>query len=386
MIIVFVLILWFIGLSLALALYSNFLPSFSLLRDIKNYNMAYYWANSSIERSLLVLRYQEAWFEASGWWSVNPLWVLSDNSFDQFSYFDSDTHLFWDIQSRSHDGLIPLSGMWNAETSSHNILKYWQLQTIPLWVDNTPPELSYVNDPSRQQYDGENLDIWFILPPSLQGVFEDSTDQYLLSDEDCSFGDVFCDIDGDGYANDIVIWWTLNGLLTVWDWYPFSIISRNLIGRLDGWSDIIHFSNDSSIRENDINIMTQNNTDFISFSNNLNPLNIFWRTDNPSWHSIIGSENVFDNDVDMSYFRELFQNPNVVDLELKLSLLQKLITRNNNIYPYLHYKIEVDTDSDVAQPYFYIQWQSKVGDYVVRMNVTKPLDRQNVIDSFTVIF
>ncbi len=60
MIVGFVLILSIVGIALATALYSNFLPYFSLLSDIKNYNMAYYGANTAIERSLLVLRYQEA--------------------------------------------------------------------------------------------------------------------------------------------------------------------------------------------------------------------------------------------------------------------------------------------------------------------------------------
>lgn len=68
MIIAFVLILSSIGLIIAVALYSNFLPYFSLLSDIKNYNIAYYGANAAIERSLSVLRHQEAGFQGSGGW------------------------------------------------------------------------------------------------------------------------------------------------------------------------------------------------------------------------------------------------------------------------------------------------------------------------------
>lgn len=64
----FMMILSVAGVAIALSLYSLFTPYFSLLKDIKHYNMAYYGANMAMERSLLVLRQQGPGFEGTGGW------------------------------------------------------------------------------------------------------------------------------------------------------------------------------------------------------------------------------------------------------------------------------------------------------------------------------
>ena len=167
MIIIFVLILWIIGLSIALALYSSFLPYFSLLRDIKDYNMAYYGANTAIERSLLVLRQQEAWFEWTGWWIRSmSADVQSDVSYNQdFGYFDNKTDLMWRIQSRSQDGVLPIWWKWNSKvynlttwSNDYNVLSYGRTQTIPLWYDGTPQKNAYQKDSIAVSY--THLDVY----------------------------------------------------------------------------------------------------------------------------------------------------------------------------------------------------------------------------------
>jgi hypothetical protein len=50
MLIIFVVILLVVGLAIIGSLYSLFLPFFQQLSDIKQYNVAYYGAVSSVER------------------------------------------------------------------------------------------------------------------------------------------------------------------------------------------------------------------------------------------------------------------------------------------------------------------------------------------------
>lgn len=396
MIILFTLMLWIIWLAIALSLYSNFLPYFSLLKDVKQYNMAYYGANTAIERSLLVLRQQESGFEWKGWRQWWDLDVLSDNSFNNFSYFTKDTTLLWNVQSRSNNLTIPLAGMWNSNYYStmewltdYNMLSYGKTQTIKLWVDSTATSHSYQKDTERTQYDWESISLEAHIPLDIREIFAEQTsaEESLLCD---GWSVEECDADNDSVVNDILISWWLNGFLNYW-WenYNFSILPRNIIGRLGDTDTPIVFNNDEAIRETDINEMSEEpGKKSIVWSDNINPLislsNIA-RENHGSWHLLIGSETIFDGNVHQSTFSELFRNSDVVDLELKLSLLQRLLTRWGQIYPFINYRLVTDTES-LSQPFFYIQWTSKVGDYSVQMNVRKPVDKSNGLDSFTVIF
>ena len=399
MIILFTLMLWIIWLAIALSLYSNFLPYFSLLKDVKQYNMAYYGANTAIERSLLVLRQQESGFEWKGWRQWWALGVLSDNSFDNFSYFTKDTSLLWDIQSRSsNEQTIPLAGMWNSNYYStmewltdYNMLSYGKTQTINLWVDSTPNSQSYQKDNNRVQYNGESISLEAHIPLDIREIFikQTTAEESLL----CDGGSVeTCDADNDGVVNDILISWWLNGFFNDW-WenYNFSILPRNIIGRVGDTDAAIVFGTDESIREGDVNEMSEEpGRKSIVWGDTINPLSSLYnitRQDHGSWHSLIGSETIFDANIHQSSFSELFKDdPNtIVDLELKFSLLQRLLTRGGQIYPFLNYRLVTD-NGNLSQPFFYIQWTSKVWDYSVQMNVRKPVDKTNGLDSFTVIF
>lgn len=393
MIIIFVLILWIIGLSIALALYSSFLPYFSLLRDIKDYNMAYYGANTAIERSLLVLRQQEAWFEWTGWWIRSmSADVQSDVSYNQdFGYFDNKTDLMWRIQSRSQDGVLPIWWKWNSKvynlttwSNDYNVLSYGRTQTIPLWYDGTPQKNAYQKDSieSRVNLSMNNIRLHLKLPSAIVQTF---MDQWWVSSTDVLLCDNWgeCDVDGDGIANDVLVSWWLNGWFDyLWEVYNVSILPRNLIGRLTWDAELVVFGEDESIRESDINMITEWSSESIDFSSNINPL-LQFRWSELTWHLMIWSSLLFDEVWLHQYlFSELFSV--ISSPYFQISLWKKLISRNNNFYPYLEYKLE--SDSALTQPFFYIDWTSRVWNYTVQMNAKKSLDQENSLSSFTVVF
>lgn len=397
MVIVFVLLLWVIWLTMALALYANFLPYFSLLRDIKDYNMAYYGANTAIERSLLVLRQQDPWFEAKGWWNAQQIFdVASDNSLTGFSYFNTTNYINRSIVSRATN-TIPTIGMWNSNIynlstwgTSYNILTYGQTQTIPLQIDSTIPKNSYLGtDTTISKFYGHTIALQLKLPTDIRNEL---INQWLTTGDTSLC--ITCDTDGDGMPDDAIVGWSLEGIYDGGtEQYNFSILPRNLIGRpTTGSTELIVFSDDETIRETDIIAMTDDNKS-INFSDNINPLfssslaNTL-RASQKTWHLLIGSDALFSGVRLNEYtFSDLMGTTvdKVRNLELKLSLNNKLISNSTQIYPFLEYKVTANVVW-VAQPFFYVQGEAKVGSYTVKMNIIKPIDKKNIIDSFTVIF
>ncbi len=393
MIIVSILMLWVIGLSIGLSLYSSFLPYFSLLRDIKEYNMAYYGANTAIERSLLVLRQHGPWFESDGWWNLDgDEDVSSDITKDIPNFNRNGNYISWTIRSRTDNGHIPWVWQGNTDDPEYNMLAYGQTQTIPLWIDNADPSDAYDKDEtSRERYEGSDIKIAFQLPRTIvesfhnQGVEDEDTD---LCDDPYN---ELCDGDGDGVANDIVVGRRMDGMF---DENPFSILPRNVVGRYDSWDILasVH-PNDSAIRETDVNAMSSSDN-MITFWSSYNPLDTLMTTmperdSTTEGHLMIGSQILFDdplalNTIVFSDFSTYI--PDLHDLALKFTLQQKLITNNGQIYPFLRYRVESDPAYPIAQPFFFVKGEAKVWDYVVKMTVTKPIDKQNSISSFAVIF
>ena len=396
MVIVFVLLLWVIWLTMALALYANFLPYFGLLRDIKDYNMAYYGANTAIERSLLVLRSREPWFQSKWWWnSSQSFGVSSDNYDSNFSYFNNKNYINRDIASRATDGIIPSTWMWNSDIYNlsgwvwdYNILGYGQVQTIPIKVDTTSSAYAYNKENTIiEWFNGNAITIQLKLPSAIR---EELHNQWLSSADTLLCIDSDCDVDGDGVLNDAIVWWTLQGTYDDWTRYDFTILPRNLVGRLSTSPEVIVFSSDETIRESDINLMTDYDYT-IDFGDKINPLysttlSSALRATQTTWHVLIGSDVLFSgvwlNEDD---FSDIYTNPKIKDLNLKLTLNNKLISNSRQIYPFLEYKIIAD-GAKLSQPFFYVKWEAKVWEYTVKMNLVRPIDKQNVINSFTVIF
>lgn len=388
MIVGFVLVLSVVWISIATALYSNFLPYFSLLSDIKNYNMAYYGANTAIERSLLVLRYQDAGFEWTGWRSPSgSVWPSSDSLSNNFWYYTSGTTLQRSIQSRGKDGQIP--GTWNgtidsyflwSESNNYNMLSYRTPQEIPLWVDTTSSEQAYVSDSEYQPYQWWELQLQLQLPSSVKEKFSGWWGLWKLNDTDN-------DLDNDGSPNDTIVdrWWKglyNNGL----ELSDFSILPRSVVA-IASWSDTPSVgSTDESIREDIINTMTTSPDKLITFQWKINPLEEWFAKFSWPHHLIIGNDSISDSLQDEK-FSDLLNNTNIKNQTLHLFLTKQLLSLSNNIYPFLEYRVLFNWDwSTIAQPYFTVSSKSKVGNYTVQMNLKKSINKDDTLWSFTVVF
>jgi hypothetical protein len=391
MIIGFVLMLSIVWISLATALYSNFLPYLALLSDVKNYNMAYYGANTAIERSLLVLRYQEAWFEWTGWWNKNLL--ISDTPLsDQwwFWYYDeNNTTLQRTIVSRPDSQFMPGTWKWNTDiyllsgsSNDWNKLDYRRPQQIPLWVDNTSSAQAYEINTDRAFFDGQDIIFNLQLIPSVREKFDDWDPwSWELADN--------IDWDWDGIGNDVIVDRWRKWLYDTGS--EFSILPRSLVWSDTIIGDIISLSDDESIREDSINILSSSWNTSITFWNNINPLynndGSGLKPDTQTSHLMISDDTIATSGISLMTFNDLLLDSSLSSQELNFFLIRPLISRNNSIYPFLQYTINfVWTPATISQPYFTINWKSQVWDYTVQMNVKKSINKNETLWSFTVVF
>lgn len=376
MIVAFSLILSIIGLSLAFALYSNIIPYFFLLKDIKQYNMAYYGANTALERSLLVLRYRDAWFEWAWWrmWEIlngpqsDLLWQ------NNFGYYTVDNYIHRSIGWRTNDtyNTIPFSWKWNAnqyalltwDDDNYNKLAYGQSQKFLFRYDSTSSENAYNTWSDITHFSGQNVDLLLELPNSIK--HSDEEENKMCDNEGC-----WEDLDQDWLDNDVMVAWRFDWY---YKWEQFSIFPRILMGIEDDKPLVL--AGDMAIRKNII-------WKSIGFSGSINP--VWDENESLSWHLMIGSTELVDEIWKYS-FSELYTDPSITWLSLSLIGQQKIYDIDDNIYPYLRYKLTVWDNSSVAQPFFDIIASSKVWPYTVSMNVRKSVDKKSIIDLFTVIF
>lgn len=394
MIIGFVLILSIVWISLATALYSNFLPYLSLLSDVKNYNMAYYGANTAIERSFLVLRYQEAWFEWTGWWNKIIWWpIIESPSSDQwwFWYYDeNNTTLQRIIMSRPDSNFMPGTGKGNTDiyllswsSNDWNKLDYRRPQQIPLWVDDTSSSQAYVANTDRNFFDGEDIVLNLQLIPSVREKFDYWPPWSWELDNNI-------DWDWDGIGNDVIVdrwrkWFYDTGS-------EFSILPRSLVWSETTTWDIESLSDDESIREDSINTLSSLWNTPITFWKNINPLYnddaSGLKSATQTSHLMISDDSSATSGISLLTFNELLDPVfNLSSQELNFFLTRHLISDSDGIYPFLQYRINfIWTPSTISQPYFTINWKSQVWDYTVQMNVRKSINKNETLWSFTVVF
>ena len=396
MIVWFVLILSIVWIALATALYSNFLPYFSLLSDIRNYNMAYYGANSAIERSFLVLRYQEAWFQWSWWWNKTiSFGPESDKlSNELFGYYTNSTKLYWSILGRSDWNSIPWIWKWNIDSyllswasNDWNMLNYRSPQRIPLWVDTTTSQNAYVSwwVNERDYFNWRDISLNLQLIPSVKDLFSNQSDPHLWKLQTSN------DWDWDWVGDDIIVDRWRKGLYDSRN-FQFSIIPRSLVWILSWSDDIIVEDEDESIRESIINRLSDyQSVPPISFAGNIN---LLYTPGDPNslrnWeretHLMISDDSTEANSIGQRTFNEILADWHITDQEINLFLTKKLLSESNWIYPFLQYNLRFDWDPNIAQPYFSINWKSQIWQYTVQMNVKKPVNKDETLWSFTVVF
>lgn len=373
MLILLTIILLSLWMVIMANVYSIFNPFVQTLWDVKDYNVAYYGAISSIERANLAIRQHSAWFEWTWWWmdwSDILDWPDSDNNPGTFWKLSKNTSwMYWNIKSRIVWS-IPEAWGWNIEPQlqwvdsiNYNKLEYFNAQEFVLTVDKSVASNAY------QPVNSANVDkIWDImwtpvinLDLRLPQKIYSSLNKWLNESHD---------LDWDWVQNDIVVNRSLFG--EDWSGNDFTVLPNIS----QDYNAMTYRTDDSAIRERNIN-----NWISLAFGNNINPLHSDPNSPQNTLedHYIIPSNNSFINN-DFSTILNDWDN-----LHLKLSLVNKLITNDNNLFPFVEYKVDFGW-ATVSDRHFHITWVWKVWNYNVSLNFSKPVVESNSASDFTILF
>ncbi len=361
---------WFIA-AISYNIYSIFSPYYETLKDIKDYNIAYYWAIASIERAQLVLKFRKAWFEWSGWWIWNTnFWPNSDQKIENLWFLSKQNN--WTYrQIKSRVSSIPEPWKWNIEqqlqytwdnywwnSKDFNKLEYNLPAQFALFLDNCSDNNSFYKQSCwTLQNISDTINIILRLPPKIKNNLWD------LNETE--------DIDWDWISNDVIVNRSLFGSGNGQEYSIFPTIS------VDYDNNSVN-NDDSAIREDIINkvdtILWFPN---IIFWNNKNPV----RNTNPSYHNIIPPDHPFS----WKNFTDIFSNSE--NTYLKLSIVNLMQTSDWNIYPFLEYKLYPSTTSTtLSDRFFTIKWVWIVWNYKVEIIIKKPILKSSTASDFAIIF
>jgi hypothetical protein len=363
--------------SLTINLYSLFVPFSQNIHDVQSYYAAYYAALGSLERGLLVTRYQDPGFVGSGGWSNEDTFgPMSDGQSIHMGRLSlENTQAYWQIHSRT--SRVPISGYNKVSslfTDTQDIgyapLYRWISPNFFLVVDTTSDPADYYRvDNMRSQYIWDEIIGDIALPSKVFDSFGGDPQGYLCDTD----GVDTCDIDKDGIVNDIMVLWSLQGK---YNGEYFRIIPRSAL--IDTGIDPRF---DLHIRENIVNYAASNQ-DNLQFGSYFNPIAInTLATINTPRHVSLGPAGA---SISGKSFQELFQDISVNDLSLTLSLVGIPQSRWLQTYPFLLYRLEFDWP--VADTHYRIESFGAVRDYGIRMQIDKPHTNQAGVGSFTILF
>jgi len=263
------------------SIYSIFSPFIENIKNITDYNVAYYGAISGAERAELTLKYHWPGFEWSWWymWSTNQRWPDGDQKTNfnniEFGKLTKSSNWFYrNIKSRT-SWKIPENGKWNidlelqkdigtdSEAKNYNKLEPNMSEEIWLDIDTTP--ISTANKYYQPWYtttrNVPKIDFYFRLNPLTKDKFWNL--------------DSNTDNDKDWKGNDAVINRSFAWTYINWtNQTPFSIhpyIKNTVV-----------YDNDTMIREVSVNQHAENK---ITFENWQNPF--YWTTITNSWQNMI---------------------------------------------------------------------------------------------------
>ena len=403
MLILIVFILIMIGSALTFNIYSIFRPFIQTLSNIQHYNVAYYWAISSIERAELVLRYHTAWFEGSwGWEASNDFWPSSDKKIANFWLLSkAQNWMWWEIKSRitsngSTTVYLPKPWKWNVDyelrrtgtdywwsSSWFNKLDYNMAEEFLLYRDDTTDTGEFYTgvDEINKIVDinPDSIQVLLRLPPKIGTKFNGGGASNI---DDLADG---LDLDGDWISDDIIVnrslFWIDNDspqneftiLPTIdvdYDNNPYSVkawdtaIRESIINNFTNWNPNICFGNNSSCR---------------SIGWDKNPVQ---NESKPDYHNIIPDDSPFS----WHSFKYIFSNWH--KLHLKFSIVNLMKTSEWKIYPFLEYKLifNFDSPTEISDRFFHIKWIWKVWDYKVIINLNKPVVKSSAESDFTILF
>ena len=333
--------------------------------------MAYYGAISAVERAELTLRYRWPWFEWLWWFTwTNSFGPASDYSPEIISGINQ-----WFLRTiDSRTNTIPSHGMGNTEpmlsfstgdSKNYNQLWYVTLETFLLSYDGTTdPILYYTWTTDSRFYSGGTITWIFRLPPKVFSGFGWSPKAEL-----CNKTEYICDPTGNGIYDDDVLSWSVQWLYLGND---FTILPTRSV--YYGNSQIVDYTKDNFIRESVINA-----TGIIDFN--------YYTLISPNgasltWHVVVSSTA---SDIKNQPFSTIFSHDTEFTwLRLTFGAANLFRAYGGAIYPYLEYQLTFSWD--IADRFFTIQWNGRVGEYDVQIVIKKPTVQGTVGSDFTVRF
>ncbi len=377
MILWFIVIILIIWVWIALSMYSMYVPFVKDIGDMKFYNMAYYWAQSSIERAYLALRYHKPGFEAK-WWrdSQTNSWLSSDKLSNFWFLTKWSNHIKREIDSQTTK--IPqtwttnLPNMYFEQSSGFNWLYYNVVKKISLETDTTQGDSDKVYSNSTlsfKKFDWDKISIIFRLNPQIYNILNKIVaDWWKLAN--------WKDMDDDKVTDEAVmnrsLWWTLL-------WYDFTIYPVERIKYYTNYA--IVQPTDQMIRESVINSTypaTPTQVVNFEFTDRYNP--IVWKYD-WTWLNAISKEDLWSDT-----FKDIFTDNDYQHLYFTFDLINYLESRAWTMYPFLEYSIDFHWHK-VPDEYYNIIWEWQVWNFKIQMISKKPSnDQQYIASDFTIIF
>ncbi len=373
MFLVFTLVLLVVAMGILVSVYSVFFPFIQNLWTVTQYHMAYYGAMSAVERAELGLRYRAPWFAGTGWffWST---WYgpLSDYTPELLS--GDNQGFVRTINSRT--STIPSQGMGNADpmlsnpdSRDYNTLGYTLLETLLLSYDNTTdPQSYYTWWTTLSYFNGDHLTGVFRLPPKIHSLFGDAPGLLCAS----SLGND-CDPDGDGVYDDVAVSWSM-------EWFyqgnGFKIFPTISVFYYSGMQ--VDTYKDNAIRESIINATGFITLD-VSSAHHFTPISNGTKL---AQHTVVSPDaSVIEN---QPFSQILSDTNNFSGLRLSFGAVNLFRTYTGAIYPYLEYQFTFP--QPVADRFYTIEGDGRVGEYDVKIVLKKPTVQWTVGGDFTVVF
>ena len=374
MILMTVLIVMFMGIALLLAVYSSFLPFVQNYGNTIQYTTAYYGAISAIERWVLAANLRGPGFDGESWWKWN--WNLQTNTGNRadykiqefYNYWDPDkTSLLWKVNSSTKNIPSPGDGnvavdFWTGDNSSKNFntLNYNIAEAIALGNVGVVWAQDYY-EASKTPYVTPNtsLTIKLRLNPLMKerlGVKQTSNAIKYLSDS---------------LEKLPLVNWTIKGQRRG---KPFSIIPSESIS-----ANSINTDKDTLVRWGRM----KEGAVSLNFGSNQN---IFQGNRPNGILNIISSEESDLKDKGYSDILNWTTGTNLTLDLVNLLLWPKSSAKDKwAIYPFLEYQIQ-SNGGNIADRFFTVQWEGRVGKYSIKMQLKKPTLEQPALGNFTIIF
>lgn len=381
MLIAIALVIFIIGISLGVSVYSLYAPFVQQISDIKMANIAYYGALWSIERAYGALRYHEAGFEGTGGRIGNQsTGAASDAQITWFGQLSLGRNgMIRTIHSRV-TGQLPASWQGNLDpelqtwdSADYIKLDYTRTYTLPLTLDNTTnPEDTYTWTTLLTPFAGDII-IWTIgLPLAVQNTLNSP----LCNNESISH----CDSNQDRVADDIIVNRSIKGSS---NGNQFTIMPTESINYSVDPAQV-RPEWDSTIRESVVSDSSWGN---ILFGNlTLQPLSKRTNTD-------ITTLNINSSDQSFSWntFSQILSDPSTFSgLVLQLSLIDLLQTEQQQLFPFLQMKRSFcdgwTCNIQVPDTVYTIVWRGKVGQFERTIIIKKPISESTIGSDFTIIF